>query len=66
MCSFNEIKMSIIIKEIVNYLSDFKNRRGLRLEISFSLNKLFDILLKVTYFKYICNLEEKQNTPLIF
>ncbi len=56
----NEIKMSIISDEIVNYLTDFKNRRGLRFEISFSLNKLFDILLNVTYFKYICNLEEKQ------
>ena len=55
-----EIKISIISDEIVNYLSDFKNRRGLRFEISFSLNKLFDILLNVTYFKYICNLEEKQ------
>ena len=55
-----EIKLSIISDEIVNYLSDFKNRRGLRFEISFSLNKLFDILLNVTYFKYICNLEEKQ------
>ena len=55
-----EIKMSIITEEIVNYLSDFKNRRGLRFEISFSLNKLFDVLLSVPYFKYICNLEEKQ------
>ena len=55
-----EIKISIISDEIVNYLTDFKNRRGLRFEISFSLNKLFDILLNVTYFKYICNLEEKQ------
>ena len=55
-----EIKMSIITEEIVNYLSDFKNRRGLRFEISFSLNKLFDALLSVPYFKYICNLEEKQ------
>ena len=55
-----EIKISIITEEIVNYLSDFKNRRGLRFEISFSLNKLFDVLLSVPYFKYICNLEEKQ------
>ena len=55
-----EINISIITEEIVNYLSDFKNRRGLRFEISFSLNKLFDVLLSVPYFKYICNLEEKQ------
>ncbi len=55
-----EIKISIITEEIVNYLTDFKNRRGLRFEISFSLNKLFDVLLSVPYFKYICNLEEKQ------
>ena len=55
-----EINISIITEEIVNYLSDFKHRRGLRFEISFSLNKLFDVLLSVPYFKYICNLEEKQ------
>ena len=55
-----EINNSIITTEIVNYLTDFKNRRGLRFEISFSLNKLFDVLLNVHYFKYICNLEEKQ------
>jgi hypothetical protein len=34
--SFNEINMSIISNEIVNYLLDFKNKRGLRFEISFS------------------------------
>ena len=55
-----EINNSIITTEIVNYFTDFKNRRGLRFEISFSLNKLFDVLLNVHYFKYICNLEEKQ------
>ena len=55
-----EIKISIISEEIINYLIKFKNTHNLRFEINFALNKLFDILFNVSYYKFICNLEEQK------
>ena len=55
-----EIKISIISEEVINYLNKFKNTHNLRFEINFSLNKLFDILFNISYYKFICNLEEQK------
>ena len=55
-----EIKISIISEEVINYLNKFKNTHNLRFEINFSLNKIFDILFNISYYKFICNLEEQK------
>ena len=55
-----EIKISIISEEVINYLNKFKNTHNLRFEINFSLNKIFDILFNISYYKFICNLEEEK------
>ena len=60
MMDYIEIKISIISEEVINYLNKFKNTHNLRFEINFSLNKLFDILFNISYYKFICNLEEQK------